>query len=200
MGQIQTEEIEPLLLPTDYHIGLTEVSLSMTSRMCKGHKHLTRSLFAFANIIFNDSVTAIKSMLFTQPIKHALGGMTLLAMNGLIRFQPSVNDRDEGTQLWLDYRFVALITRRDRVTIHLAYRLTRDTKLKRTFTLALASSTCQTNFPIQIHSINLQVLHQKNASASVKDISGRLLHRPQQNNSAATVVYFCTAVYSSSCA
>ena len=129
-------------------------------------------------------------MLGPQPLEHPLRRVALLVVDLAITLQPAVDDPGEAIQLRSLHRRLPPVTRRNRERHPLGYAVARDVELPRRLALAHALRTGQPNSPIHVHGENPPAL----PAARSKEISGRLLRRPQRAHPAATVEDFLTGV------
>ncbi|MNL49177.1 hypothetical protein D3C87_1720890 [compost metagenome] len=71
----------------------------MARRMGQWHEHFLAALIPIAHIILDDRVAAGEPALVTQPVKHPLGRMPLLARHLHILVKPMFDRRNKRIQL-----------------------------------------------------------------------------------------------------
>lgn len=124
VGQIQREEMRLLFNATNHHHGFAEIRLSVAGGMCQRHKHLAAAPTVFTDVVLDRRVAAMESMLIPQPLKNALGGMSLLAVPAEILLQPLVNKAGKAIQFGTLDRRCSLVSWRHRKAHHLLHACT----------------------------------------------------------------------------
>ena len=108
----------------------------MARGMGQRHKHLSQTAAPFANIILHDGLLARETMFVAKALEDPLRRMALLAVNGAVLFQNTVNNICEGIQLRALRWLPAAVARRLRMPQHLLYSLARYAKPTCCFSLA----------------------------------------------------------------
>ena len=99
VGKIEHEETCLLLDTADHNRRLAEIGLRMAGRMRQWHEDFLTALIPLTHIILDDRVAANEPVLLTQPVKHPLGRMALLARHLHILIQPMLGRRNKRIQL-----------------------------------------------------------------------------------------------------
>ena len=126
-----------------------------------------------------------------KPLEHPLRRVPLLGALVKILPQPLIDDPGEPIQLRPLHGCRSPGSGRNRERHHLADAVTRDVEMTRSFSLAHPLGTGQSNFTIRVHGENPPA-----PPVARKGKVGRLLRRPQQGHTAATVADFLTAILS----
>ncbi len=187
--QIQGEEVGLLLDTADHHDRFAEIGLGTARCMIKRNEHLPMPPTVLPNIVFDDGVAALETMLVAKPLEDPLGGMPLLARSLPILRQPLVDDPGEPIQLWPPDRCRPPIARWDRKRQNLPNAVTRYPEMPGRFSLTHALGTGRTHLAIQIHGEDPPALPPSNkerqrwttftppAAGSSRRYHGRLSHR-----------------------
>ena len=86
VGQVQDEAVSLSLHPADYHQGLPEVALGVARRVGQRHEHLFCLTAVLPHIVLDDGVSAVETVLVSEPLEDAFGGVALLPGNPVIIF------------------------------------------------------------------------------------------------------------------